>query len=109
VFDAIARSAARLCDAHSAIVSVLDGDVLRLVALHGASEDATRVISAYFPMPLASEALSARAARTQAIVNVPDALADPADPFTASRPWRQRRSGGTSRCGSTPKRRPRGR
>jgi signal transduction histidine kinase len=80
VFDAIARSAARLCDAHSAIVSVLDGDVLRLVAVHGASEDATHLISSYFPMPLASEALSARAARARAVVNVPDVLADPAYP-----------------------------
>jgi GAF domain-containing protein/CheY-like chemotaxis protein/anti-sigma regulatory factor (Ser/Thr protein kinase) len=36
VFETIARSAARLCDAMDAIVFRVDGDVLRLVAHHGA-------------------------------------------------------------------------
>jgi len=35
VFDTIARSAARLCEAFDAIVLRVDGDVLRLVAHHG--------------------------------------------------------------------------
>jgi signal transduction histidine kinase len=35
VFDAIARSAARLCDAFDVVVHSVDGDVLRLVAHHG--------------------------------------------------------------------------
>jgi GAF domain-containing protein/anti-sigma regulatory factor (Ser/Thr protein kinase) len=35
VFDAIASSAARLCEAHDVIVLRVDGDVLRLVAHHG--------------------------------------------------------------------------
>ena len=36
VFDTIARSAARLCEAYDVIVFRVDGDVLRLVAHHGA-------------------------------------------------------------------------
>src|SRR5215467_4335589 len=35
VFDAIARSAARLCEAFDAMVLRVDKDVLRLVAYHG--------------------------------------------------------------------------
>ena len=35
VFDAIASSAARLCDALDAVVMRVDGDILRLVAHHG--------------------------------------------------------------------------
>jgi signal transduction histidine kinase len=36
VFDAIARSAARLCEAFDAVVFTVDGNMLRLVAHHGA-------------------------------------------------------------------------
>ena len=36
VFDAIARSAARLCEAFDVVVFTVDGNILRLVAHHGA-------------------------------------------------------------------------
>src|SRR6516165_10311864 len=35
VFQEIATSAARLCDAHDAVIRQVDGEVLRLVAHHG--------------------------------------------------------------------------
>src|SRR5215475_6554091 len=35
VFEEIARSATRLCDAHDAVIRQIDGEVFRLVAHHG--------------------------------------------------------------------------
>src|SRR5262249_13807149 len=55
VFDTIARSAARLCEAFDAIVLRVDGDVLRLVAHHG-------------PMPAGDVPILRRALRGRTVI-----------------------------------------
>ena len=77
VFDIIGESAERLCDAEISVVSRTDGELIRLVALHGVSAEGSEYIGRHFPMRLDAETVTARAIRRRAVVHVADALADP--------------------------------
>src|SRR5262245_30393825 len=76
VFDVIGERAEKLCDAEISIVSLVDGEMIQLAALHGVSEKAVDVVRRIFPMPRDAETLMARAVRRGAVVHVPDVLAD---------------------------------
>jgi two-component system, NtrC family, sensor kinase len=65
VFAEIARSAARLCDAHDAVIRQVDGEVFRLVAHHGPIPT-TPVV------PLRRGALSGRAALERRTIHITD-------------------------------------
>ncbi|MBI1848344.1 MAG: GAF domain-containing protein [Candidatus Rokubacteria bacterium] len=77
VFDMIAARAMTLCDAEIGIVSRFDGEQLCLAAVHGVDPAGMAVARDAFPMPLDTETLSARAARTRAVIHVADVLEDP--------------------------------
>jgi putative component of toxin-antitoxin plasmid stabilization module len=68
VFDTIAERAVKLCEADVSIVSKVDGDLFRLAALHGVTEEGTAAIGRAFPMRLDTVSISSRAVRTRAVV-----------------------------------------
>jgi GAF domain-containing protein/CheY-like chemotaxis protein len=77
VFDAIARSAVRLCSARIGAVFQFDGELLHLVAHHNFTPDILRLIQQLYPMRPSSEQLSGRAILGKMVVQVEDLLADP--------------------------------
>ncbi len=76
VFDIIGESAERLCDAEISVVSRIDGERIRLVALHGVSAEGREAIGRHFPMQLDAETVTARSIRRRAVVHIADALTD---------------------------------
>jgi signal transduction histidine kinase len=77
VFDAIVRSAARLCGADNSIAARFDGELLHALAYHGFSPEALEFAARRFPMRPTMENMLGRAAFTRAVNNLPDMLADP--------------------------------
>jgi GAF domain-containing protein len=77
VFDIIAERAVKLCDAEVGVVSRVDGDMLRLAALHGVTAHGVEAIGRVFPMGLSAQTVSARTVRNRGVVNVSDVLDDP--------------------------------
>ena len=76
VFDIIGERAEKLCDADISVVSMVDGDMLQLSSIHGVSSEGVAAVQAVYPMNRAQETITARTARTGAVVHVPDVLAD---------------------------------
>jgi GAF domain-containing protein/DNA-binding response OmpR family regulator len=78
VFDAIVRSAVRLCDGLFGAAFRFDGELLHLAAHHNYTADAYRGLQALMPMrPRPDSPLTAaRAILTHDVVQVEDALAD---------------------------------
>jgi signal transduction histidine kinase len=77
VFDAIAESAVRLCNAEVSVVTRFDGTALQLAAVHGVSERGVEAVRSDYPMPIDGRSLSARAVRHRDVVHVADVMADP--------------------------------
>jgi GAF domain-containing protein len=77
VFDAIVRSAVRLCGADHSIAARFDGELLHPLAHHGFSPEALKIVERMFPMRPGPENMLGRAALSKAVVNLPDMLADP--------------------------------
>src|SRR5262247_2241223 len=77
VFDIIAERAEKLCDADISMVSMVDGELIRLAAIHGTTKEGIAAIRAVFPMDCNDETVTARVIRTCAIVHVADVLTDP--------------------------------
>jgi GAF domain-containing protein len=77
VFEIIGERAEKLCDADISVVSRVDGDVIRLAAVHGATSEGVEAIRTRFPMPVGDETITARTIRQRAVVHVADVLADP--------------------------------
>ena len=70
IFDAIVRSAVRLCDGlHSAAVR-LEGGLVHLVAHHNWSQEGLALAQQLFPMPPTRDHLTARAIRENRIIHV---------------------------------------
>src|SRR5262249_46999968 len=76
VFDIIAESAVRLCDAEVATVTRFDGEWVHLGAIHGSSAARIDALRHTFPMRSSGAGGAARAIRDRAIVHVPDVLTD---------------------------------
>ena len=77
VFDIIGELAKRLCAADVSIVSMFDGELIQLVALHGMDEEGRAVVRRAFPQTPDTETVAARTFRTGAVVHIADVLADP--------------------------------
>jgi len=77
VFDAIVRSAVRLCGAENSVAARFDGELLHPLAYHGFSPEALEFAARSFPMRPTMENMLGRAALTRAVDNLPDMLADP--------------------------------
>jgi len=77
VFEIIGERAVSLCDAELSVVSRVDGDLIRLAAVHGTSEEGTSAIVAAHPMSVDVETLTGRTIRTRQVQHLPDVLVDP--------------------------------
>ena len=77
VFDAIAHSAAHLCDAEVAGVFRYDGELLHFVAHHGLTPKSVEALGRAFPTPLSRGSAAARAVLNAGVEQIPDVHADP--------------------------------
>jgi len=76
VFDIIAESAVRLCEAEVAAVTRFDGEWVQLDAIYGSSAAGIDALRRAFPMRPSGAGGAARAIRDRAIVHIPDVLLD---------------------------------
>jgi GAF domain-containing protein len=77
VFETIGQRAGKLCDAEISAISMVDGDLIRLVSINGVTEEGVEAVRrVYYPMRRSDETLTARAIRSGSICHVPDALSD---------------------------------
>src|SRR5262249_58620798 len=77
VFDAIARSAVRLCDATFCTLQRFDGELVHLVASHNLTPEALQVARRVYPTPLTRQLASTRAILDRAVAHIPDIETDP--------------------------------
>jgi GAF domain-containing protein len=78
VFDAIAESAARLCEAGFTVVWLYDGDLLHYAASHNFTAEVLDRIGGSYPKRPDRSLAAGRAILDGKIAHVPDMLADPA-------------------------------
>jgi GAF domain-containing protein/CheY-like chemotaxis protein len=76
VFDAIAESSVRLCEADYASTNRLEGDVIHLVAQHGHTAEWRGTASRLFPHPLTRDLLGGAAMLDRQVVHVDDVQND---------------------------------
>ena len=76
VFDLIAKSAARLCQAQFCHVFQFDGKLIHFVALHGYSAEADKISRSAYPMAPGRGSAAARSILNCAVEEIPDILAD---------------------------------
>jgi GAF domain-containing protein len=77
VFDAIAESAMRLCDASVGGVLTFDGELVHLAGMANIDPAGVGVLRGVFPMAPSRRSASARAILTREVANIPDVLAEP--------------------------------
>jgi GAF domain-containing protein len=77
VFDAIARSASRLCRGMYAIVTRFDDDLLHLAAQHNPRPGTAKPVAGTFPRRPGRDSPSGRAIFEGSVVHIPDAAGDP--------------------------------
>jgi signal transduction histidine kinase len=77
VFEIIGERAEKLCDAEISVVSMVDGELVRLASINGTTEEGVEAARRVFPMRLDDETVTARAIRTCTVCHVPDVLGDP--------------------------------
>src|SRR5262249_37331656 len=77
VFDAIADSALRLCDAKHGNVFLFDGKLIHLAAVVGTDRDGTEAVRLSFPQTPGPASATTRAIRTRQPATISDVLDDP--------------------------------
>ena len=77
VFDAIADSALRLCDATVGNVFVFEGELVHLAAVAGADREGTEAVRRSFPQAPGRASATTRAILTRQPITIPDILEDP--------------------------------
>jgi signal transduction histidine kinase len=77
VFDAIADSALRLCDAKHGNVFLFDGELVHLAAVAGTDWEGTEAVRRSFPQALGRTSATTRAIQTRRPVIIQDVLEDP--------------------------------
>ena len=76
VFDTIARSAMRLCDAAMAVVSRYDRELIHLAAHSHVTAEGAEVMQRIFPMRPARTGIHGRIIQERGVVHIPDAQVD---------------------------------
>jgi GAF domain-containing protein len=76
VFDMIAQSAARLCDAQYCFVYRFDGRLLHFVAHHGLTTEVVEMNRRNYPMLPSRRSAAGRAVLERNVVQIPDVSAD---------------------------------
>jgi two-component system, NtrC family, sensor kinase len=76
VFETIGQRAEKLCDAEISVISMVDGDLIRLVSIDGIAEEGVEIVRRVYPMRRDDETVTARAIRSATICHVPDVLND---------------------------------
>ena len=76
VFDTIARSAMRLCDAAMGVVSRYDGELIHLAAHSHVTTEGAEVMQGIFPMRPARTGIHGRIIQERGVVHIPDAQVD---------------------------------
>src|SRR5262249_35440177 len=76
-FDAIARSARRLCEAAHGMVFRFDGQLIELVAQDNLEPEQLAAVRSVFPIRPGRESITGRAILTRALVHVRDRSKDP--------------------------------
>src|SRR5262249_50283136 len=65
VFEIIGQSAERLCDAEISVISMVDGDVIRLASINGVTKEGVEAVrDAFYPMRPDDETVTARTIRS---------------------------------------------
>jgi len=77
VFDMIAESAARLCEAQYCLVYRFEGQLLHFAAHHGLTAEVLEINRSAYPAPPGRTSVAARAVLERRVVQVPDVKADP--------------------------------
>ena len=78
VFQIIGQSAEKLCDAEISVISMVDGDVIRLASINGVTKEGVEAVrNAFYPMRWDDETVTARTIRSGTICHVADVLDDP--------------------------------
>src|SRR5262245_48893596 len=77
VFDMIAESAARLCEAQYCFVYRFEGQLLHFVAHHGLTPEVLEINRSSYPAPPGRTSVAARAVLERSVVQIPDVNADP--------------------------------
>ena len=77
VFEAIAESALRLCDAKHGVVFLFDGELIHLAAITGTERETTEAARRSFPQAPGRASATTRAIQTLRAVVIPDVLEDP--------------------------------
>ena len=77
MFDIIGERAERLCNAEISVVSILDGDLIKVAGIRGISRDGVELFRANFPMQLDRQTVTARTINSGTVVHIGDVLADP--------------------------------
>ena len=78
VFEIIGQRAEKLCDADLSVLSMVDGDLIRLASINGVSKEGVEAVrNAFYPMRRDDEAVTARTIRSGMICHVYDVLSDP--------------------------------
>ena len=76
VFETIGQRAEKLCAAEISVISMVDGDLIRLVSINGVTEDGIEAVRRVYPMRRDDETITARAIRSSAVCHVSDVLED---------------------------------
>ena len=77
VFDMIAESASRFCEAQFCFVYRFDGQLLHFVAHHSVSPKVVEINRRAYPQPPSRKSVAARAILEQSVVQISDVNADP--------------------------------
>ncbi len=78
VFDIIASSALRLCNAGYVSVALYDGELIHLAAIQNVNPAGVEALTRTFPLRVDDGNLAGRAIGRRAVVQIPDVLSDPA-------------------------------
>ncbi len=77
VFDAIAKSGVRLCEAGFSVVAIFDGDMLHLVADEHVRAEGRQSLAATYPIRPNRGQVAGRAILDRTVIHIPDVTLDP--------------------------------